>query len=243
MGRRPKFDHRDIKEAALALVAEDGPSAATVSALATRIGAPTGSIYHRYASREALLAELWMDVVEEFQRGLVAALAQARDVLGAARAARHMVAWTRANPQHARLLLLHRRQDFVAGEWPRELVARAAALEPQLAAALSGLASRVLGRSGAAAMARVRYALLDAPFGAIKPYVQAREPVPLLVDEMIEETVRAVLAAKTKGARDGSSSDARARRGGAGGVDQPGRRPRARLLHRRSRLSGSEHAR
>lgn len=179
--------------AALRLVAERGPQAVTVADLARESGAPTGSIYHRYRSREHLLADLWMDVVETFQTGFVHSLARANDVAGAIDAARFMVAWTREHPLETRLLLLHRRQDFVSGEWPADLAERAAALEPQLGAALRAFALRAFGRADADTMARLRYALLDAPFGAIKPYIQARKRLPPLVDELVATTARAVL--------------------------------------------------
>jgi hypothetical protein len=109
-----------------------------------------------------------------------------------------MAAWTREHPLEARLLLLHRRQDFVAGEWPEDLAARASALEPQIGAALRAFAQRVFGRADAEIMARLRYALLDAPFGAIKPYVQARKRVPAVVDDLVAATVRAVLGPITR---------------------------------------------
>lgn len=179
--------------AALRLAAERGPHAVTIAAVARAIGAPTGSIYHRYESREQLLAELWMDVVESFQAGFVAVLARANDVDGAVAAARFMAAWTREHLREARMLLLHRRQDFVAGAWPPDLVGRAAALEPQLGEALRGFAKRALGGADADTMARARYALLDAPFGGIKPYVQQGKAAPRVFDEMVEATVRAVL--------------------------------------------------
>lgn len=182
-----------MASAALRLVADRGPQAVTVAAVAKEVGAPTGSIYHRYESREQLLAELWMDVVEGFQAGFVAALAKADDVDGAAGAARFMAQWTREHALEARLLLLHRRQDFVAGDWPAPLAGRAAALEPQLGAALRAFARRAFGRSDAELMARLRYALLDAPFGGLKPYVQAGKPVPRVLDDLVEETVRATL--------------------------------------------------
>jgi hypothetical protein len=105
-----------------------------------------------------------------------------------------MASWTRQHPLEARLLLLHRRQDFVSGEWPQALTARARALEPQLGAALGAFARRVLGRSGEAMMTRLRFALLDMPLGGIKPYVQAAKPIPRLVDALIEASARAVLA-------------------------------------------------
>jgi len=130
------FERSDMTGAALRLVADRGPQAVTVAALARELGAPTGSIYHRYRSREQLLAELWMEVVEGFQAGFVASLAGADDLEGAVDTARFMAAWTREHPLEARLLLLHRRQDFVAGDWPEDLAARAAALEPQIGALL-----------------------------------------------------------------------------------------------------------
>lgn len=197
MGRRPRFGRAEIAGAALRLVAERGPGAVTVADVAAAVGAPTGSIYHRYRSREELLAELWMDAVESFQDELVAALERAADVEGAVAAALLMAAWTRAHPLEARLMLLHRRQDFVAGEWPPGLVERAAALEPQLGAPLRAFARRVLGRADAEAMARARYALLDAPFGGIKPYVQSGKPPPPVVDALIAATVRASLEEST----------------------------------------------
>jgi len=179
--------------AALRLVADRGPQAVTVAAVAQEAGAPTGSIYHRYRSRDQLLAELWMEVVEGFQSGFVAGLAKASGTEGGVEAARFMVSWTREHALEARLLLLHRRQDFIAGEWPPELADRAAALEPQVGAALRAFALRTFGRADADTLARLRYALLDAPFGAIKPYVQGRKPIPPVVDVLVATTARAVL--------------------------------------------------
>ena len=194
MGRRAIFDRRQITDAALRLVADRGPQSVTVAALAQEVGAPTGSIYHRYRSREQLLAELWMEVVEGFQNRFVASLAQANDADDAVATARLMVNWTREHPLEARLLLLHRRQDFVSGEWPVELAARAAALEPQLGTALRAFAERAFGRADAETMARLRYALLDAPFGALRPYVQSQKRLPSVVDDLVLATARAVLA-------------------------------------------------
>ena len=193
MGRKAIFDRRQMTGAALRLVADRGPQAVTVSALAKEVGAPTGSIYHRYRSREQLLAELWMEVVEGFQNRFVESLSQARDVEGAIATARLMVNWMREHALEARLLLLHRRQDFVSGDWPADLAARAAALEPQLGTALRAYADRACGRADTETMARLRYALLDAPFGALRPYVQSQKRLPAVIDELVAATARAVL--------------------------------------------------
>lgn len=193
MGRKAIFDRRDMTGAALRLVADRGPQSVTVAALAKEVGAPTGSIYHRYRSREQLLAELWMEVVEGFQAGFVTSLARANDVEGGVEAARFMPSWTREHLLEARLLLLYRRQDFVTGAWPAELAARAAALEPQLGSALRSFAQRAFGNVDANVMAHVRYALLDAPFGAIRPYLQAHKRLPPVVDDLVATTAYAVL--------------------------------------------------
>lgn len=206
MGRPPKFERKDVADAALRLVSEHGPRALTVAALAKALGAPSGSIYYRYDSRERLLAELWLDVVEGFQLGFASTLARANDVDGAVEAARFMLSFARDHASEARLLLLHRRQDFVAGEWPAELVGRAAALEPQMGAALRSFGRRAFGRSDAEVMTRLRFALLDAPLGGIKPYVHARKPTPRVLEDLVESTVRAVL--RDVASSDGEEADA-----------------------------------
>ena len=101
----PAFQHSDFLNAALALAAERGPSAVTVAAITGRLKAPTGSFYHRFASRDALLAELWFKTVLEFQEGIGAAL-EAGDGL---RAALHTPAWVREHLDEGRLSGAHRR--------------------------------------------------------------------------------------------------------------------------------------
>src|SRR5437879_4028367 len=110
---RPKFGSDDFLDAALAIAAEQGLAGATVAAVTARLKAPTGSFYHRFASRDLLLGELWLRTVLEFRQGIAAAL-DAEDGL---RACLHTPAWARANLDKACLLLLYHRDDFVQGEW------------------------------------------------------------------------------------------------------------------------------
>lgn len=194
MGRKASFDRQDIRGAALRLVARQGPRGLTMAGVAAEAGAPTGSIYHRFRGRDELLAELWMEIVEGFQAAFVAALDDAHDLASLAAVAGFMPRWAREHPLESRLLLLHRRQDFVSGEWPTGLAARARALEPQLGQALRRCAARLGCGAGADAMARLRYALLDAPFGALKPYVQPGRSIPRVVEQLATETAHAVLA-------------------------------------------------
>src|SRR5436309_10265099 len=114
---RQTFAHANFLDAAVLLVAERGPAAATVAAVTERLRAPIGSFYHRFPSRDALLGELWLKTVLAFQQGIEAALA-AGDGLAAAL---HTPIWVREHLDEGCLLLLYHRNDFVQGEWPEKL--------------------------------------------------------------------------------------------------------------------------
>src|SRR5713226_2814737 len=111
------FEHADFLGAARDLIVEHGPGAVTVGSIVARLKAPTGSFYHRFASRDLLLGELWLKTVLAYQEGFVAAI-DAGDGLAAAL---HTPAWARLHLDDARLLLLFSRHDFVQGAWPLAL--------------------------------------------------------------------------------------------------------------------------
>ena len=47
-----------------------GLVAATMAAVAASLDAPIGSLYHRFNSKEELLARLWLRTAERFQEGI-----------------------------------------------------------------------------------------------------------------------------------------------------------------------------
>src|SRR5215510_1505813 len=98
---RAKFDEADFLAAAQAIAVAHGPAAATVASISERLKAPTGSFYHRFASREVLLGNLWLKTVFDFQQGVRTAL-DAEDGLAAAL---HTPRWSREHLDQARLLL------------------------------------------------------------------------------------------------------------------------------------------
>jgi AcrR family transcriptional regulator len=53
--------------AARAIACERGPAAVTIDSVTRRLGAPKGSFYYRFASRDALLGELWLEATLEYQ--------------------------------------------------------------------------------------------------------------------------------------------------------------------------------
>src|SRR3977135_2537184 len=111
---RPSFGHAAFLAAARDLAAENGPAAVTVSSVTERLGAPSGSFYYQFSSRDVLLAELWLATAVAFQQGFVAAI-RAGDGLTAAL---HTPVWVRAHLDDARVFLLHHRVALVPGGRP-----------------------------------------------------------------------------------------------------------------------------
>lgn len=178
---RSLFEREEFLRVALRLVDEGGPPAVTVGSLARALAAPTGSFYHRFGSRDELLAELWLEQVRAFQAGFFAAL-DSGDGLAAAL---HTPAWARAHPAAARLLLIHHRDDFVKGGWPAGLRANVQAQADDVARRLARYARAQFASTSAAALRRASFVLVDLPTAAVRPHLHRREPVPAVVDELV----------------------------------------------------------
>jgi AcrR family transcriptional regulator len=173
MGRPARHARATILDCAKRLSAEVGPQKLTIAAIAERAGAPVGSIYHRYASRHEILAAVWLDLVEEFQGRFLAALQGDDPVEAALAAVRYTCGWVRRNPREARLMLLHRREDFAAERWPLSYRRRAETLAAQAGESLRRYAARLLGRSRPPELRIVRFALVDLPTAALKRDIEA----------------------------------------------------------------------
>jgi AcrR family transcriptional regulator len=165
-----------------------------MSAVAEEAGAPTGSLYHRFASRENLLAEVWVSTMAAFQASFIPALDEASNPLGLA-AALYLVRWARANPDAARLLVLYRRRDFVRGELPERLRQTAAELAGGFDQAISEFALRAFGSESLAAKQRSIFLLIDLPNAAMRRYLAAGIPPPQEVDELVMDAVMALSTA------------------------------------------------
>lgn len=186
---RAQFDQAGFLAAARVLIAERGLKAVTVDSVADRMGAPKGSFYYRFASRDALLGELWLNTVLAYQEGFVAAI-EAGDGLGAAL---HTPAWARLHLDDARLLMLYSRHDFVQGDWPASLRRGVADQAKRFEACLRTFARWAFGRAGPAQMRRAAFVLAEVPIAAVKPHLQRHERPPPLVDELISKTYRAIV--------------------------------------------------
>jgi AcrR family transcriptional regulator len=186
----PKFSEQDFLGAALAIIAERGVSGVTVASVSERVGSPTGSFYHRFASRDVLLGSLWLRAILDFQAGISAAL----DAGDGLRAALHTPAWVRRHPHDARLLLLYDRKDFLHGDWPQELRERVAEMTERLAAGSRRQARVIFGKEGREEVRLAQFLVSELPVAAVRQHLLRGEPPPPLVDRVIRATWRAVLA-------------------------------------------------
>ena len=188
MGRRAYFKHGDFIEAAIELIAEQGLGALTISALSKRVKSPVGSVYHRFLSRDALLAELWLTIVESFQKEFLKKLK--RDGL---QAALYGLQWVKEHPNEGRVLLLYRREDIASGKWPIDLQKRAQNLTKEMDEGIRLFTQQQFGRVTRETIDRTLFVLRDAPGGIIRRYLEYNKIPPESVCELIRETYVAVM--------------------------------------------------
>jgi AcrR family transcriptional regulator len=193
VSRPAKFDEGQILDSTRGLVAMDGPAAATISAIVRTTRAPTGSIYHRFESRDVLVGEVWLRAAEAFQDAYFDILrgTPARDA--GLSAALFFMGRVRTDLAEARVLLLHRREDFVDRGWPPAMEARAKRLKDQVDTELRDFSRRLCGRADPRTLRLLMYAILDVPFATVRRHVAANETPPTYLDLPMTVTYRAVL--------------------------------------------------
>ena len=191
-GRPAKFGDGRILDAALEVFAREGPRAVSMAAVARELGAPSGSLYYRFASRDHLLAELWLRTVEAFQNSFIAELSARDPVESVATAAVWVVRWCREHPHEGRLLQLYRREDLVDGPFPQALAKRARAAGVQLQKLMADMLA--LKWPGPAPDAlTLRFVLADIPAAAVRAPLARGEPIPAAVDDLVSRAVLGVL--------------------------------------------------
>jgi AcrR family transcriptional regulator len=190
MGRPAKHDAETLLDAAAAIVADEGPAAVTMVAVARRAGVPSGSLYHRFPSRPALMGELWLRTVRRFQAGWLAALDDDDPVAALVAAGRHVVVWSRGSRDEASLLL-HGAREFAQAEWPagtRQAVER----QQRDAEAALGAVVAALG-GGRDTLDRVVLAAVDIPYAIVRRRLRTGEPMSRRAEALVEESARALL--------------------------------------------------
>jgi len=194
MPRLSRFSEVKILDAAAGLVAAGGPAAATIGAIGAALDAPWGSIYHRFPSRHALLGRLWLSKAATFQNRFVEALADPDPLAAGLAAALSLPQTARVDFVGARIMLLHRRQDFYSDEWSIEMRNEAIWLGEQVDDAIKGITRRLFARVSAEASRLATFAILDVSFAATRRHIAANEVPPTYVDGLIEKAYLALIA-------------------------------------------------
>ncbi len=195
MVRLARYSADAIVQAAIALTAEGGPSAASMAAIAQKIGAPTGSLYHRFDSRAAILATGWVAIHGDFLRQVMPPLT-AGDGLATALA---VTAWARTDLVRARFLLLHEIGNLLETTPPPALRTEIQRQEEAIDAAFRAYLAKTAPAAGTqgdaiedAAAARGKFLLFDAPIALLRPHLLANRTPPAFIDDLIRDMHRAV---------------------------------------------------
>ncbi|WP_249999364.1 TetR/AcrR family transcriptional regulator [Actinoplanes sp. M2I2] len=161
-----KYSADAMLDAVRALVLDGGPSAASVRGVCLATGAPSGSVYHRFPSRDDLLAAAWLRAQDRFLRAYLNALAVS-DAPHAIEAAVTVLTWSRDNPDDAALLLRIALRDLLNGELTPALKERAEANQRGVREALGALSANV-GHS----LRDVALAVVDLPYSVTRRALQ-----------------------------------------------------------------------
>jgi AcrR family transcriptional regulator len=199
MPRPAKFSEQQILSTAAKIVAGEGAPAATIGAIAQALGAPSGSIYHRFRSRDELLGRLWLGKIAAFQAGALAALRQDDPEEAAVAAALFALTWVRSDPEGARIALLLRREEFEGGGWPPEMAAEARRLGAELETGLTSITRRLFGKATPRQRRAARFAIVDIAYAALRPHLARGEPPPAEIDGLVRAAATASLRAARKG--------------------------------------------
>jgi AcrR family transcriptional regulator len=180
-------------DAALEVVADEGVSALTMTAVARRLGAPNGSMYHRFASRGELGGSVWLRTQERFQASFFAGLAHADPMSAARHAAANVVSFSHDHRHDALLMMRYRADDLLRTSWTDEQQLHYRRLRRRMSAAITGL-QRSFGRDDRESLRRITFAVVDVPYTAARAaIVSVRLPDPLAA-RLIDETVVALLS-------------------------------------------------
>jgi AcrR family transcriptional regulator len=185
----------DILDAARTVALRHGPRATSVAAIASESGAPAGTLYHRFGSRDRILQAAWLRALGRFQAEALGAAGGDGDpveagVAMAAAAVRFAQGW----PDDARLLGIVRRRDLLDGGPHPDLEERLAAVNRPLGDAVSRIA-RGLRRTTERDREVVLAAVVDLPEAAVRRHTRDGGTVPAWLERAVAASARRLLTA------------------------------------------------
>jgi AcrR family transcriptional regulator len=188
-----KHDTDRILDSARALVLREGPRAASVDAIARESGAPVGTLYHRFGSRDGVLAAAWLRALERFQVQALAAAEDPDPLEAAVSMASSQVAFARDQPEDAQLLLTLRREDLLDADPDDGFRAPLDEINAPLEMALARLTKALRGRTDARSSDEVARAIVDLPNAAIRRHGREGRRLPAWLERDVARDARRLL--------------------------------------------------
>lgn len=187
MGRLSTISDDAIFAAVASRLAEEG--ALSLQKILDETGISVGSLYHRYGSREGLLAQVWLDAVTEFQSQFLEALTSGLPDAGETAA---LVTPRFCRKEYARALILTccRPSEFLNDKTPADLQTQMKSINDPIQAAL-----KVFAKSEGVKLETAKMALIGFPLGAVKLYLPHKK-VPKSVDRHVVLAYRSVMHEK-----------------------------------------------
>ncbi len=189
MARPRLFTDDQVLDAARDLLVDPAISRPALTAISAAAGVHSGSIYVRFASRDELLARLWLRSIRRFHEGFVAALTGTAPLLSAAR---FLPRYCRAHPTEARAMkMFHRDELLEVG--PEELRTAIAGVNDGMNAALLGAVVAEFGSADDRSLAVADAAVKAIPYGLVRDYIARAAPIPDWIDDVVATASGAVL--------------------------------------------------
>lgn len=199
---RPRLHPTEtMLDAARDLLLAEGSPSATMEAIAAASGAPTGTLYHRFGSRDQLIARLWLRAVYRSQASFVAAMERDDAREAAVAAAMSIIDFCEEHPEDARLLASFRRDDLIRALPDGPLAEELHVLNRPVERAVVQLAQRLYGKRSRAAIDRTLLVVFDLPYGAARRHLVMKTPLPAYLRIDLSFAIRAVLDAPLPASR------------------------------------------
>lgn len=189
MVRLAKFNEDHFINAAIEIAAHCGVSAVSIAAIANKTGAPVGSVYHRFESRDTILARAWLKVKNDFRQTVASQWALGDTWQSVA----SFLLWCRSNPLYAQFLLQCENtpvfNETLSQELHAQLEAEQSALDACFELGLHSARQHLLDDDIATLL---RFVLIDSPSAIVKPYLIQNRPIPTTIDAMLRASHDAV---------------------------------------------------
>ncbi|MBI5090403.1 MAG: TetR/AcrR family transcriptional regulator [Actinobacteria bacterium] len=192
MTRPELFPSDAILDAALAVVAESGVGALTMTAVARRLGAPSGSLYHRFSSRAELAGRLWLRTQDRFHEVFAAGLEHPDPLTAARHAARNVVEFSHDQRLDAMLAMRYRADDLLRAQWPDDVMVLYRRQRRRMSSTITSL-QRAFGLDDRESLRRITFAVIDVPYSAVRAAIVSVRLPDALVKQLIDEAVVALL--------------------------------------------------